>query len=210
MGKEEIVRLCQEGKNTFAVTISTINSGIRKLVQYTKFDQENSILYRDTCNMKISHQVFQDKSFVEYGLSRVTPLREVTLQYSGNQHSTIFEIEGGQIDCDTTISWVSQYPGEGEHIILPDTIVELSGRFPSYFQYIPLGLEISQGSDPDHVETLVNRNSSTGCVGTSVTNTCDHTVTYVERESGSRRSVALSCASGFVESGIRLEEEGKK
>jgi hypothetical protein len=119
MGKVEIAKLRQEGKNTFTVTISAINSGIRKLVLYTKFDQENSILYRGTGNMKMPDQVFQDKSFVEYGFSSATPRREVALQYSGNQHSAIFEIEAGQIDCGATLSWVSQYPGEGEHVILP-------------------------------------------------------------------------------------------
>jgi hypothetical protein len=119
MGKEEIARLRQEGKNTFTVTISAINSGIRKLVQHTKFDLDNSILYRGTCNMKMPDQVFEDKNFVEYGFSSATPRREVALQYSGHQHSAIFEIEAGDIDCGATLSWVSQYPGEGEHIILP-------------------------------------------------------------------------------------------
>jgi hypothetical protein len=97
MGKEEIARLRQEGKNTFTVTISAINSGIRKLVQYTKIDLENSILYRGTCNMKMPDQVFEEKSFVEYGFSSATPRREVALQYSGNQHSAIFEIEASVI-----------------------------------------------------------------------------------------------------------------
>ena len=119
MGKEEIAKLRQEGKNTFTVTISAINSGIRKLVQYTKMDLENKLLYRGTCNMKMPDQVFEEKSFVEYGFSSATPRREVALQYSGSQHSAIFEIEAGEIDCGATLSWVSQYPGEGEHIILP-------------------------------------------------------------------------------------------
>jgi hypothetical protein len=69
--------------------------------------------------MKIPDQVFQDKSFVEYGFSSATPRRETALQYSGNEHSVICEIEAGQIDCGTTLSSVGQYPGEGEHVILP-------------------------------------------------------------------------------------------
>ena len=79
MGKEQIEEKRQQGENTFTVTISAINSGIRKLARCSQIEPENSTLYRGTCNMKMPEQVF-DSGFVECGFSSATPFREIALQ----------------------------------------------------------------------------------------------------------------------------------
>jgi len=65
--------------------------------------------------------------FVECGFSSATPRREVALQYSGSDCSTIFEIQTGSIDKGATLDWVSQYPSEGEHVILPLSNFQILG-----------------------------------------------------------------------------------
>jgi hypothetical protein len=107
-----------------------INSGIRKLAQVTKAELEHQTLYRGTANMKMPTDIlaFDGKSgFVECAFSSATPRREVALQYSGNDCSSIFEIQTGSIDKGATLDWVSQYPSEGEHVILPLSNFQLIG-----------------------------------------------------------------------------------
>jgi hypothetical protein len=76
MGKQHIMEKRQQGENTYTVTISAINSGIRKLAQCTQVEPDNLVLYRGTCNMKMPEHVL-DSSFVECGFSSATPRREV-------------------------------------------------------------------------------------------------------------------------------------
>ena len=69
--------------------------------------------------------------FVECAFSSATPRREVALQYSGTDCSSIFEIQTGSIDKGATLDWVSQYPSEGEHVILPLSNFQLMGMMRS-------------------------------------------------------------------------------
>jgi len=111
MGRQKIETKRQSGQNTFTATISAINSGIRKLAQVTKIEPENRILYRGTMGMKMPAHILSlegDNGFVECGFSSATPRREIALQYSGDVHSCIFEIETGSIDKGATLDWVSQ------------------------------------------------------------------------------------------------------
>jgi len=107
-----------------------INSGIRKLAQVTKAELEHLTLYRGTANMKMPTDILAldaSSGFVECAFSSATPRREVALQYSGTDCSSIFEIQTGLIDKGATLDWVSQYPNEGEHVILPLSNFQLLG-----------------------------------------------------------------------------------
>jgi hypothetical protein len=130
MGSQEIALRRQNGLNCYTYTISAINSGIRKLAQVTKAELEHRTLYRGTANMKMPTDILalDEKSvFVECAFSSATPRREVALQYSGTECSSIFEIQTGAIDKGATLDWVSQYPSEGEHVILPLSNFQLMG-----------------------------------------------------------------------------------
>ena len=119
----------QAGRNTFTTTISAINSGIRKLLECSAAEPEAAVLFRGTGNMKLPPDVLRGtcNSFVECGFSSATPRREVALQYSGSKDSALFEIETGVIDRGATLDWVSQYPSEEEHVILPLSNFEIVG-----------------------------------------------------------------------------------
>lgn len=130
MGSQEIALRREKGLNCYTYTISAINSGIRKLAQVTKAELEHRTLYRGTANMKMPTDILalDEKSvFVECAFSSATPRREVALQYSGTDCSSIFEIQTGAIDKGATLDWVSQYPSEGEHVILPLSNFQLMG-----------------------------------------------------------------------------------
>ena len=130
MGSQEIALRRQNGLNCYTYTISAINSGIRKLAQVTKAELEHRTLYRGTANMKMPTDILalDEKSvFVECAFSSATPRREVALQYSVTDCSSIFEIQTGAIDKGATLDWVSQYPSEGEHVILPLSNFQLMG-----------------------------------------------------------------------------------
>ena len=130
MGSQEIANRRQNGENCYTSTISAINSGIRKLVQVTKSELQHRILYRGTAGMKMPTELLAldaGSAFVECGFSSATPRREVALQYSGPDCSSIFEIQTGSIDKGAALDWLSQYPSEGEHVILPLSSFEIMG-----------------------------------------------------------------------------------
>ena len=85
---------------------------------------------------------FQDtcRGFVEFGFSSATPDKHVASEYSMSSHckgrgvcpgfnkdalictqhrSTILEIQTGQIDRGASVKWISQFPAENEHVLLP-------------------------------------------------------------------------------------------
>lgn len=77
------------------------------------------------------------KGFVEIAFSSATPKKEVALGYAGKctcaigaardggsffceeHRSTLFQIEIGQVDRGADLRWVSQFPTEHEHTLLP-------------------------------------------------------------------------------------------
>ena len=81
------------------------------------------------------------------GFSSATPKKEVALEYSGalsckgpkcsawnkdkgfceHHRSTILEISTGQIDRGASLKWVSQFPAEDEHVLLPLCNFEVVG-----------------------------------------------------------------------------------
>ena len=94
-------------------------------------------------------QDFQDtcQGFVEFGFSSATPNKRVALEYSGamscdgpackawnasagfceTHRSTLLEISTSQIDRGASLMWVSQFPAEDEHTLLPLCNFEIVG-----------------------------------------------------------------------------------
>jgi len=92
--------------------------------------------FRDTC-----------RGFVDYSFASATPSKHVALTYSGaldckgnkcecwnvekgfceKHRSTVLEIQTGQIDRGSELGWISQFPKEVEHCLLPLSNFEVQG-----------------------------------------------------------------------------------
>ena len=92
--------------------------------------------FHDTC-----------RGFVDFSFASATPDKHVALMYSGaldcegakcpawnaekgfcEEHkSTVLEIQAGQIDRGATLSWISQFPKESEHCLVPLSNFEVVG-----------------------------------------------------------------------------------
>jgi hypothetical protein len=100
-------------KNRFTVTISMVNSAIRKLVRVTpiKPDKCHNKLYRGISKMAMPEQFFKpDKNncrgFVEPGFTSATTDRNVAIHYAGHEMPSILEIHTGQVDHGADLTWV--------------------------------------------------------------------------------------------------------
>jgi hypothetical protein len=64
---------------------------------------------------------------VEFGFLPTTTDKRTAFAYSGaaNLRGTVFEISAGQIDMGASISFLSQYPGEGEFLMPPLSCLEV-------------------------------------------------------------------------------------
>ena len=111
-------------KHSFTVTISMINSAIRKLVRVTPIDAACAKLYRGISQMSVPRLFFDKdekncRGFVEPGFSSTTTDWEVAVDYAGDIAPTILEIETGQVDSGADLKWISQFPNEKEMLISP-------------------------------------------------------------------------------------------
>ena len=118
--------------NRFETTIFTVCSGITKLSRFTKVP-ENRLLYRGLGGVLVPQQFWKitaEQNFrggIEFGLMSTTDNRSVALQYSGVKlkRGVLFEISVGCVDIGASISFLSQYPGEGEFLMQPLSLLEV-------------------------------------------------------------------------------------
>jgi hypothetical protein len=124
------------GTGRFTATASAINSGLKKLACVTPL-APNRLLYRGISKGAFADELLAKESmsksiFVETSFSSATPNLEVALQYAcyakeseASTLSTLLEIQTGGIDRGCDLSWVSQFPQECEHTILPLSAFEV-------------------------------------------------------------------------------------
>jgi hypothetical protein len=64
---------------------------------------------------------------VEFGLMSTTTRKETAFEYSGvkSKRGIILEIDTGSVDKGASISFLSQYPGEAEHLFQPLACLEV-------------------------------------------------------------------------------------
>jgi hypothetical protein len=116
--------------NNYETTIFCIISAIMKLSKETKIPHSRK-LYRGLGGMLLPDVFWRAKDgfrgAVEWGLMSTTCDREVAMQYSGvdRNKGSVFEITAGRIDIGADLSWVSQYPGEGEYLFPPLSCLEV-------------------------------------------------------------------------------------
>ena len=118
--------------NRFETTIFTVCSGITKLSRFTKVP-ENRLLYRGLGGVLVPQQFWKitaEQNFrggIEFGLMSTTDNRSVALQYSGVKlkRGVLFEISVGCVDIGASISFLSQYQGEGEFLMQPLSLLEV-------------------------------------------------------------------------------------
>lgn len=102
-------RASSGAENRFTVTISMVNSAIRKLVRVTPI--KSSKLYRGISKMAMPHQFFNRDSkncrgFVEPGFTSATTDKSVAVHYAGREMPSILEIHTGQVDHGADLTWV--------------------------------------------------------------------------------------------------------
>ena len=89
--------------------------GLKMATQFTFSEFDDDSLKPEMC------------SFVEYAFSSASPDEEVARGYASQGGGSLLEIDTGQIDRGATLKWVSQFPAENEHVILPLSNFEITG-----------------------------------------------------------------------------------
>ena len=127
------IRSSDAGKNAcgeFKATCSAINSGLKKLARVTPLAIDR-LLYRGLSDRAFDQKLLTadgkcvTKCFVDAGFSSATPNLKTALSYAGEKSSTILKIQTGGIDRGAQVSWISQFPDEEEHTILPLSAYEV-------------------------------------------------------------------------------------
>ena len=118
------------------------------------------------------------RGFVEFGFSSATPNKDVALTYAGvleckgvkcecwntdkgfceKHRSTVLEIQTGQIDRGSNLRWVSQFPNEAEHCLLPLSNFEVVGlrreKTESNFEHNVLETKLNVNLNAQTLEQL--------------------------------------------------------
>ena len=110
--------------NRYETTVFCIISGIIKLSKLTEVPEDRR-LYRGLGGVVLPESFWTKtegfRGGVERGLMSATADRRVAMQYSGRNGKccTVFEILVGRVDIGAELTWLSQYPGEREVLIVP-------------------------------------------------------------------------------------------
>jgi len=127
----------------FVATANAVNSALKKLGALTpptpsrqlyrglsQLSFRCSLLSNRYCDGHLAEHVGNASAkpiFVEPGVSSATPRLDVALSYCGATSSSLLEIETGGVDHGASLAWISQFPDEDEHAILPLSAFEVVG-----------------------------------------------------------------------------------
>jgi len=118
--------------NKYINTIYANSSGMRKM-SHANCIPRNRRVYRGMGGVKLpdTFVVAREgggRGGTEYGFMSTTTSKQVAVQYIGEKNlPVLFEFDVGDIDRGTSLSLISQFPGEDEILVPPFSYVEVTG-----------------------------------------------------------------------------------
>jgi hypothetical protein len=119
--------------NNYVNTIYAAASGLRKLSFLTAIPRTRKV-YRGMAGYKLPQKFEQareggGRGGVEFAFMSTTTKLEVAVSYipDGKALPMLFEFEVGDVDRGSSVSFISQYPGEEEVLIPPLSFLEIVG-----------------------------------------------------------------------------------